>query len=242
METSVPIASDSFSYSWLSNCNKSPLDGLEEPLRKSSYSSHECKNFNFDTSITHSPAVLVHADEIFSDGILRPVFVGPSKLESCNTTPYLTQTKLGSSPLCCRTVSPRTVEIHHGFLKRWRRSTWRTLVYFFRYVNRLGQKVGCSRKGTRVDDWQVRSLSSSLQASPKPITTPPIGDLHDHENSIYEAVLHCKRSVGIVMLFFFFSFLNFFLVFTVALSFSTVAIKRHSQQLPSLQFKPWSSH
>ncbi|XP_061338808.1 probable membrane-associated kinase regulator 6 [Gastrolobium bilobum] len=217
METSVPLASDSFSYSWLSDC-KSPLDGLEEPLRESVYSSYEgtsaefnstminsdnlraeCQNFDFDISITQSPVVLVHADEIFSDGLVMPIFVDPSKVESCNT-PDPSQTMLGSS-FSSRTVSPRTMEIHHGFLTRWRKSTWRTLLDFFGCINQLRHKVGGSRKSTRVDDidktdWQVRSLSSSQKSSPKPITTHPIGDSNDHENSIYEAVLHCKRSLG----------------------------------------------
>ncbi|XP_027362233.1 probable membrane-associated kinase regulator 6 [Abrus precatorius] len=209
METSVPLASDSFSYSWLSN-SKSPAD----TLRESVYSSYgdtseefnfsvkssddllpECQNFNFDISIPHSPLLLVPADEIFSDGLLRPMFVDSSKVEFCNTPSDSTLNKLVSS------FSSRTMEIHHGFLTRWRKSTRRTLVDFFRYVNQLRQKVGRSRKSIRVDDidktdWQVKCLSSSQTASPKLITSHPIGDLHDHENSIYEAVLHCKRSIG----------------------------------------------
>lgn len=220
METSMPLASDSFSYSWLSN-SKSPIDdGLdEEPHRESVFNSNslvaECQNFNFDTSsiTTHSPVVLVHADELFSDGLLRPVFVDPSTKveESCNgNTPDPIETKIGSfgsSSFSSRTVSSRTTEIHHGFLTRLRKSTWRTLVDFFRYFNQLRQKVGGSRKSIRVDDidntdWKVKSLRSSRsqKESPRPITTHhPIGDLHDdhHESSIYEAVLHCKRSVGI---------------------------------------------
>ncbi|XP_057448255.1 probable membrane-associated kinase regulator 6 isoform X1 [Lotus japonicus] len=195
METSsVPLASDSFSYSWLSN-NKSPVDYcLDEPLRNSV--SSECQNFNFDSSVTQSH-VLVHADEIFCDGLLKPIFVDPSKLESYCDTPDFTQTKLISSNFSSRTVSSRTMRIHHGILTRLRKSTWGALVEIFRYVNQLRQKVRSSRKSTRVDDigktdWQVKSLCSPQRESPKAI----IGDLHDHENSIYEAVLHCKRSIG----------------------------------------------
>ncbi|XP_061358607.1 probable membrane-associated kinase regulator 6 [Gastrolobium bilobum] len=205
METS--LATDSFSYSWLSNC-KPLANDLEEPLRESTYSSWgsstntpllaECQNFNFDTCITQSPPVLVHADELFSDGMIKPVFVDTSKLVSCNT-PDSTQTKPSSS-FSSRIVSPRTVEIHHGFLARWKTITSRTLRNLSRFINQLSQKVGCSSISTRVDDidkkeWQVKSLSSSQQASPKSITFHPIGALHEHENSIYEAVLHCKRSI-----------------------------------------------
>ncbi|XP_020218350.1 probable membrane-associated kinase regulator 6 [Cajanus cajan] len=197
MEPSVPLASESFSYSWLSN-SKSPAEDLhDDPFRESD---DLLQNFNFDISVPHSPLVLVPADEIFSDGLLRPMFVDPlSKVEFCNT-PDPTQTRLGSS-FSSRTFSPKAMEIHHGLLTRWRKSTRRTLVDFFRYVNQLRQKVGRSRKSIRVDDidktdWQVKCLSSPQKASPKPITTHLIGDLHDYENSIYEAVLHCKRSIG----------------------------------------------
>ncbi|MED6181516.1 hypothetical protein PIB30_019943 [Stylosanthes scabra] len=198
MEASLAIASESFSYSWLSsNCkNKSPLDHLLT----------ECKNFNFDPSITHSPVVLVHADELFANGILRPAgevvephydsrenqrfFDSNRVLDSSRNGPdSTTQTKLGPS-------SPGKLGTNHGILAKWRRSTWRTLVYLFRYVNKQFGSSSSSRISTRVDDIDKTDLkfgslrSSSVQAS-------PIVDLHHHhENSIFEAVLHCKRSVG----------------------------------------------
>ncbi|XP_027347359.1 probable membrane-associated kinase regulator 6 [Abrus precatorius] len=208
METSLPLATESFSYSWLPNC-RTRSNNLKEPLLESTYNIsegttntpfiEECQNFNFDISITQSPSVLALADEIFSDGLIKPLFVDPSKLESCHTTPDSTQSKPSSS-YSSRVTSPRTVEIHHGFLTKWKTSTCRTLRNLSRYVNQLCQKVGSSRKSTRVDDfdkeeWEVKSWSSSQQASPKSITVKPIGALHDHENSIYEAVLHCKRSI-----------------------------------------------
>ncbi|TKY58831.1 membrane-associated kinase regulator 6 [Spatholobus suberectus] len=208
METSLPLATESFSYSWLPNC-KPLANDLKETLRESTYNScggttnsplmEEWQDFNFDISITQSPSVLAHADELFSNGLIKPVYVDPSKLESCNTTPDSTQSSPISS-FSSRIVSPRTVQIHHGFLTRWKTSTCRTLRILSRYVNQLCQKIGSSRKSTKVDDidkeeWLVNSWSSSRQASPKSITVNPIGALHDHENSIYEAVLHCKRSI-----------------------------------------------
>ncbi|RDX80700.1 putative membrane-associated kinase regulator 6, partial [Mucuna pruriens] len=209
METSLPLATDSFSYSWLPNC-KNLVNDLKEPLRESTYNScegttnfplmEEWKNFNFDVSITQSPAALAHADELFSNGLIKPLFVDPSKFESCNTTPDSTQSKPIISSASSRIVSPRTVQIHHGFLTRWKTSTCRTLRNLSRYVNQLCHKVGSSRKSTRVDDidkeeWLVNSWRSSQKASPKSNTVNPTGAVHDHENSIYEAVLHCKRSI-----------------------------------------------
>ncbi|CAJ1939865.1 unnamed protein product [Sphenostylis stenocarpa] len=195
METSLPLATDSFSYGWLSNC-KPLANDHQEPLRESTYNSplmEEWQNFNFDISFTRSPAVLAHADEIFSNGLIKPLFVGPSKLDSAQQSKPI-------SSFSSRTVSPKTLQIHHGFLTRWKTSTRRTLRNLSRYVNQLCQRVGSSRKSTKVDDfdkeeWLVNSWSSSHQASPKSSTINPIGALHDHENSIYEAVLHCKRSI-----------------------------------------------
>lgn len=191
MEKSKPLATDSFSYSWLSNCRLPTNSTLLE----------ECQNFNFDIPITQSPsAVVAHADELFSDGLIKPIFVDPSPVESCCNTPDSTKTKPTSSSF---SPSPRTVEIHnhHGILTRWKSSACQTLRNLCRYVC---QRIGCSRKCTKVDDidkeeWQqVRRWSSLQRASPKSVTVHPIGALHDHhENSIYEAVLHCKRSIGI---------------------------------------------
>ncbi|KAG5017357.1 hypothetical protein JHK82_022978 [Glycine max] len=206
METSLPLATDSFSYSWLPNY-KPLANDLKEPLREPTYNfcdgtinypfMEDWQNFNFDISITQSPAVFSHADELFSNGLIKPLFVGPSKVEFCNTTTDSTQSK----PVSSRNVSPRTVQIHHGFLTKWKTSTCRTLRSLSRYVNQLCQKVGSSRKSTKVDDfdkeeWLVNnSWSSSQQPSPKSNTVNHIGALLDYENSIYEAVLHCKRSI-----------------------------------------------
>ncbi|KAL5100290.1 hypothetical protein RYX36_004617, partial [Vicia faba] len=193
METSLPLASDSFSYSWLSNSNKFPVDYLDDDPHRVSISSfygdstsNNGQSFNFDNCISQSNLVLVHADEIFSNGFLMPFFVDPYTQESI-------QTNIATS-FSSTNFSSRNVENHHGFLIRMRKSTWRTLVQFFRYFNQLRQKVERSRKSTkiRVDDideidWQVKSLRSSSQK------TSPMSDFHD--NSIYEAVLHCKKSI-----------------------------------------------
>lgn len=194
METSLSLASDSFSYSWLSNSNKFPVDYLDDDPHRVSITSfygdstsNNSQSFNFSTCISQSNLVLVHADEIFSNGFLLPFFVDPYTQES-------NQTKIGTS-FSSRSFSSRNMETHHGFLIRLRKSTWRTLLQFF---NQLRKKVEKSRKSTKVRiedideiDWQVKSLRSNSQKA------SPIGDFYvDHDNSIYEAVLHCKKSIG----------------------------------------------
>ncbi|KAI4328420.1 hypothetical protein L6164_020777 [Bauhinia variegata] len=213
METSLPLATDSFSHSWLSN-SKHPLGGLGEPPRDSLHSCYgetskefkfcmeesRSQNFNFDFSVTQSPAAAVaHADELFCDGLIRPVFVEPSKGEFCST-PDATQTRprfsLSSSP-----ALTQTLQIHGGFLTKMTRSTRRTLKDLVKCLSQFRHRVGFSRKSTRVDDFdktelQLERWSSSMPASPKPVLAYSVRDLHDHENPIYEAVLHCKRSIG----------------------------------------------
>ncbi|KAJ6328722.1 hypothetical protein OIU77_010412 [Salix suchowensis] len=97
MESPEALAIESFSRSWLTSVNPS-LQGLETSLRASLDSSHEAisqefecrmqnsrksleedQNFNFYFPISQSPDALLHADQLFSDGLIRPVFVNQSK-------------------------------------------------------------------------------------------------------------------------------------------------------------------
>ncbi|KAI4314175.1 hypothetical protein L6164_027110 [Bauhinia variegata] len=208
METSLPLATDSFSYSWFPN-RKLPLELLEEPLRDSSlHNSHgetskefnfsmihseaaESQNFNFDFSVTQSPSVLAHADELFCDGLIRPVFADPSKGELCST-PDANETRRRFS-FSSGNLTP-ILQTHRGFLTKMTRSTRRTFKDLVRCLNQFRSKVGFSRKSTRVDDFE--RWSSSQPASPKQVIAYSISDLYDYENQIYEAVLHCKRSIG----------------------------------------------
>ncbi|XP_054808142.1 probable membrane-associated kinase regulator 6 [Prosopis cineraria] len=206
MESSLPLATDSFSYSWLSSDFKLPVNGLDEESLRASMNSEglimaEPQSFNFDFSLDHLPPTgFVHADELFSDGFIRPVYGDPSKVEYCNT-PYSTQS-MPSSFFYSGIVSPRSVGTHHhGFLTKWRKSTQKILRSSFGYFKQLCRRVGCSWKSTRVGDfekteWEVKSWSISQQASPKSVKAYSMGDLFDYENSIYEAVLHCKKSIG----------------------------------------------
>ncbi|KAL5859621.1 hypothetical protein ACOSQ4_000917 [Xanthoceras sorbifolium] len=108
METSQSLATESFSYSWLSNVKPS-FDSLDESLRASLDSYHEAistdldykiiksqrfwaeaQNFNFDIPVSQSPAALLHADELFSDGLIKPVYVDPSKIEMSHTSDSVT--------------------------------------------------------------------------------------------------------------------------------------------------------
>ncbi|KAK6285728.1 hypothetical protein POUND7_011907 [Theobroma cacao] len=211
METSQPLAIESFSYSWLSD-HKPSLDGLSEPpgvyyggtpgefddemVESNRFLTDQ--NFNFD-AIAQSPAAFIHADELFTNGFIRPIYIHPSRRESCNTLDSIQTTP--SSSFSSRTEIP-TVRIKCRFLRRWRKSTWQILRNLFGHLRPSCHKGGCLRTSTRVDDidrrtWKVKSWKSSPQASPLQSTACSMGDSCHLENPIYEAVLHCKRSIGI---------------------------------------------
>ncbi|KAF8412175.1 hypothetical protein HHK36_000134 [Tetracentron sinense] len=216
METSPPLSIESFSYSWLTNIKPS-FESLDESLRASLDASHEAAfiemdprmtpskrflgdahDFNFDCPISES-LTLVHADELFSNGLLMPLFDDPSNAKACNTTDYIPTT------LPISLESSATVllsdQIHYPFLKRCRRSSKRIFQKYLSFLRPLYRKVRGSRLGSRaetIDTQLVKSWGNSQQSSPGTRTRYSTGDWYDFESSIYEAVLHCKKSIALV--------------------------------------------
>lgn len=210
METSSPLAIESFSYSWLSNV-ETLLDGIDEPLRTSLDSSSEAiskelaQNFNFDIPTSQSSAALLHADELFSDGLIKPEFVDPSKKLDASTSGLIT-VQPGSS-FSSGNVIP-VFQGHYRLFSKWRISFKKNFLKCFGYLRPHCHNIGSSwKRSSRVDDIdrrerEVKSSSSSPQASPPPSAkySVGVGDWYDIENSIYEAILHCKRSIGLFLL------------------------------------------
>ncbi|KAE8662465.1 Detected protein of unknown function [Hibiscus syriacus] len=188
METPQSLAIESFSYSWLS---QDVLPRISADIQEFSYVTDQ--NFKFDGIAPTTPAVFIHADELFTNGFIRPVYVDPSKRESCDSLDSI-QTMPPSSPFSS------TTEIWDccGFLRRCGKSTRRMLRNLYGNLRPL---VVFLRKNSRVDDAdrRTRKVESSPRASPQRRTmASSVGDSTSHlENSIYEAVLHCKRSIGI---------------------------------------------
>ncbi|XP_057462995.1 probable membrane-associated kinase regulator 6 [Actinidia eriantha] len=198
MEISQALSIESFSYSWLTNRNFSS-DSPSEPLRpsldfsyeatyeetkyrrvRSKRNEEEAHNLNFDFPISKSPAVLVHADEIFSGGHILPKYGDQSNTEAVN--PSNSVLSLPMSSISLRTVCPED-RIRFHFLKRWRKSSKRILQKYLGFFGPLCQKVGCPRRSIRVDDidrkvWEVREVkrNSSPQASPPRGTTSYAGN------------------------------------------------------------------
>ncbi|MED6217787.1 hypothetical protein PIB30_020919, partial [Stylosanthes scabra] len=204
MESSLTttLASESFSYSWLSSSSSSSSScksSTTSPLEPN------CQNFNFDISLSsnlspNSSCLLAYADELFSGGTIKPLFVFHP-----NNRPTTTSSLSSNSREDI--VSPiSSVEIHHhhdGLFTKWKASTRRTLKNISRCIGRLNRKVivCSSEKSVRVivdADNYYNNKKKERQVKRSSITVHPIvGSFPDahHENSIYEAVLHCKRSI-----------------------------------------------
>ncbi|KAM7508608.1 hypothetical protein LguiA_019061 [Lonicera macranthoides] len=194
METSQSLATESFSYSWLTNKHPSShyLNTLHESLLKET-------NFEFDilTSI-NSSTPLVHADEIFFNGQIIPFY---NVEESSNSTSLSVSSSLPITSIS--SVFPRSCNCH--FLEKWRKSSKKMLEKWIGFVVPFCKRVGFSRKSIRVDDIEMKvdlyrrrqSWSDSTQESSSQNPSNAMDFLCDIENPIYDAVLHCKRSIGI---------------------------------------------
>ncbi|PHT97486.1 hypothetical protein BC332_33594 [Capsicum chinense] len=143
-----PLATESFSYSWLLN-RKLSIDGLTESPRPS-YSSHddaeenlkfitylkrflkEEQNFNFDV---HPVSESVCADEIFFDGYIMPRYLDRSKIQSFreafnnfNTNSSVPSTGTPPTPIS-KLSNPITSQA--DFLEKWRKFSRKILVKWF---------------------------------------------------------------------------------------------------------------
>ncbi|XP_057752848.1 uncharacterized protein LOC130970703 isoform X1 [Arachis stenosperma] len=203
MESSLTLATESFSYSWLSSstCKSTTTTPLDP----------NCHNFNFDISFLTNPSpnssscVVAYADELFSAGTIKPLFV----LHPNNNTKLVDSLdKTINKPTSSSSSNSRDLRspIHHHnhdeLFTRWKASTRRTFKNISRRIGLLSRKVVCSGKIVSVIDDDIdidnhNNKNKESQVKRSSITVHPvIGAFHDShlENSIHEAVLHCKRS------------------------------------------------
>lgn len=218
MESSQSLAIESFSDSWLTSISSS-LESLQEPLRASLDSSHEAtaeeleyrisklkisleevQNFHFDVPSSPCPEAVVDADQLFSKGLIKPVFISQSKTEAYSSLDLVS--KMHSS-FSTSAVVP-TVHIHCHIFRRWRKAPLRILQKCFRYLRPLCHKISGSIQSTSTDDIDGRAKQIKGQNN-LPQASPGTTDWSHIESSIYEAVLHCKRSIGKAIVIFIFS-------------------------------------
>lgn len=222
METSQPLSIESFSYSWLVNLKPS-LESLDNSLRTSLDASDEAsfiemdprmppskrflrisQDFKFDFPTSPSPLSLVHADELISNGYLMPLFFDPLKMDTYEASAGSPQT-LPNSSHSPRTGVP-TGNSDCSSLRRCRRLSRRIIQKYLNFLRPLYRKIRGHNKASakaagHVEKRGKNRVYSSETASPRISVAYSTDDYWrkscDSDSSIYEAVLHCKRSIGI---------------------------------------------
>ncbi|MCD7469483.1 hypothetical protein HAX54_008538 [Datura stramonium] len=222
METAQSLSIESFSYSWLVDLGDSfratmdasaddyetafiEMDPALPPSKRFFNVNQQDLNFDFPTS--ESPLTLVHADELISNGFLMPLFIKkPMKMES-EYYEVINSDSIANSPASssavqnessCRRVN-RCVS-----LRGCRSLSRRILVKYLDFLRPFCQKIRrCSRLGRRrtsrgkevMKKWEY----SSAATSPRTSVAYSVDNWRrscDSESSIYEAVLHCKRTIN----------------------------------------------
>ncbi|XP_022973062.1 probable membrane-associated kinase regulator 6 [Cucurbita maxima] len=197
--SSRPLSIESFSYSWLVNIRssfESRRNSFTTSLDEASFIEMDptmppSKRFYFTTSrtshdfafpaISRSPSLpLVHADQLISNGYLVPAAYEGALGIIGSPAVKLTAEPLGKLESSCSLRKS---------CRRLSRQIFEKYLSFFRPILRRVQRVegnGNGKGGSRrpitreahqyCDEWRRSSC--------------------DSENSIYDAVLHCKRSIG----------------------------------------------
>ncbi|KAL2527376.1 putative membrane-associated kinase regulator 6 [Abeliophyllum distichum] len=222
METTQSPSIESFSYSWLANFQPSIFDdsfraSIDGPDQDDQASFIEMdprlppskrffrvpQDFSFDFPISESPLSLVHADELISNGFLMPLFVKDlnKEMEKYDADEYssISTTAMPSSSR----VSRADAAFFCSALRKCQRLSKR---FFRKYLNFF--KPICQRmrgRGSRVGSssnlkmHEMNGWDFSQATSPRSSVAYSADTWRrscDSESSIYEAVLHCKRTQG----------------------------------------------
>lgn len=223
METShsQPLSIESFSYSWLVNLKPS-LESLDSSLRASLDACDEAsfiemdprlppskrfirnsQDFKFDFPVSQSPLALVHADELFSNGYVMPLFVDQMKMEAFDAPD--SALPLPASLHGSKLVVQGSKQTNRTSLRRCRKLSKRIFQKYLDFLRPLYQRIRGRRSSSRAEGGNSRvhvmnSWVYSAETSPRTSVAYSVDDNWrkscDSDSSIYEAVLHCKRSIG----------------------------------------------
>ncbi|KAI3519460.1 hypothetical protein L1887_08601 [Cichorium endivia] len=208
METSQPISVESFSYTWLSNPNPI-LNSPNCSFRVSFDASDDASFIEMDPNLTPSkrflvrpdtdtdsgfdfptsqlPITLVHADKLISNGTLLP-------MKSCAPSD-----SVPVSPLYPTTQENRRFRKSRSLsLRRCNRLPKRIIQKYLDLV----QPLWCRLRRGRSDSSRVQGVENwECSGSFGPRTSGACWADNrrrscDSESSIHEAVVHCKRTIG----------------------------------------------
>ncbi|CAA0830664.1 Unknown protein [Striga hermonthica] len=156
-DNSQPLATESFSYSWLTH--KNPASSSLDTFLGSKFANTNSEkqiSFDFDFSITSSSSssasCVVHADEIFFEGQIKPVYIKKSQPEA-----RITSNSISTPPTPLYSpISPFVSENNLHTLQKWRTSSQKILQKCIGFVRPLCKTS--SRKSNRVDDLDRKIL------------------------------------------------------------------------------------
>ncbi|XP_047322782.1 probable membrane-associated kinase regulator 6 [Impatiens glandulifera] len=220
-----PLSIESFSYSWLLNLKQPSFEGSSSSLRGSLDASdfiemdprlpasrrfkirRSSQDFNFAfPTCSDSPLTLVHADELISGGLLMPLFLNQPQLRMEEDQDQRVEKEkeeqeqvMDSTP--SRNAKPAAAKIRCSSLGRCRRMSKQIFWKYFGFFRPFCQKLRNQRSGSRVEavDPTIQVYSSITSPRESSATYSASDNWRrscDSESSIYEAVLHCKRSIG----------------------------------------------
>lgn len=180
MENPQPLAcTESFSYGWLI---ETQAPHCPTSFRKNSDEYED--SFHFDVPVITSPAELVDADKIFSEGQMKADILSLQ----------LTAASSSSSPfpnMYSSTISPFLVHRkrrRYYVLGKWSKKILHKCLEFVCKTFRKSSRVDdLDRKVLEARSWSRKKLDNNFD-----ITTPA----SNAENSIHEAILYCKKSIG----------------------------------------------
>ncbi|WOL00144.1 putative membrane-associated kinase regulator 6 [Canna indica] len=211
MEMSQQPFSDSFSYRWLINVKSATgVDSLSDSHRSSfidmyppalvsmRWMSNTTYDLDFNFPTSESSSVQVHADQLFSGGLVLPLpATAARRLAISSTCPLLHSAKVNDDapdPISsCSSSKGCNLKVHFACdcLKSSKKRLWRCL----RYVILFCKKMKCRLR-------LVSSRDCKDSVAPRKVNNSNtlISNLewcrNDADILVYDAILHCKRSFG----------------------------------------------
>ncbi|XP_076896884.1 putative membrane-associated kinase regulator 6 [Bidens hawaiensis] len=198
MEDSQPLSVESFSYTWLVNRNPS-LDSPNRSFRLSFDGSSFIEmdpnltpskrflvhqDFDFKVPNYQAPMTLVHADKLIVNGIVVPS--KPHCPSSTDTIPVSPTTQREGRFRKSRSVSLRKCNKLPKIIIQKYLDLVRPL-----WCRMTRGRTEHSSKVKGVENWECSSASGSRTSGADNLRRSC-----DSESSIHEAVVHCKKTIG----------------------------------------------
>ncbi|KAI3749068.1 hypothetical protein L6452_12626 [Arctium lappa] len=200
MET---LSVESFSYGWLVNQNPSldiaddgsfiEMDPNLSPSKR--FLVHQ--DFDFDLPTSQSPTTFVDADKLISNGILIPV----NSYDAHSTTTTTTSNSIPVSPVS-PSITQRDVPLYRKSrslsLRRCNRLPKRIIQKYMDLVRPLWCRMRLGRSDSSrvqgVENWECSTASAPRRS--EACWADNRRRSCDSESSIHEAVVHCKKTIG----------------------------------------------